>query len=352
MNNKTFNIWLWGDAHVGTDLRCGRESLADAIRDSENAFDWDIAIDAGDMSGNQGLPQDAEGREIIRQFSALKKHKREDIYNLCGNHDRGGIHDIPAAWWQKWIDPMGENTEFSGVDAGKRPYAIEGTWERYSFRVGNILFLIMSDINEPSQKIGRGDLGGNPAGVVSGETFEWWKGQIESNQECIIICAHHYMLKETTVASGEWEGLDKDDAGNWSNGYHGYKPQGAPIGASYLYFVDSKKDAQAFESYMAENPGAVDLWICGHTHAHPDAIVGGKSHIETKWGTHFINAAALTRYHICQQYPNPPKSRLLILTEGSNELNVQCYMHTNEFLPKGWYHDAERKLILSHLFIR
>ena len=33
---------------------------------------------------------------------------------------------------------------------------------------------MMSDINEPSQKIGRGDLGGNPAGEVSGETFEWW----------------------------------------------------------------------------------------------------------------------------------------------------------------------------------
>jgi len=51
-----------------------------------------------------------------------------------------------------WIDPTGEHTAFSGVDAGRRPYPIEGTWERYSFRVGNMLFLMMSDINEPAHR--------------------------------------------------------------------------------------------------------------------------------------------------------------------------------------------------------
>ena len=86
----------------------------------------------------------------------------------------------------------------------------------------------MSDINEASQKIGRGDLGGNPGGVVTGETFAWWKQMVESHPEDIIISAHHYMVKDTTVASGEWEGIFKDDEGNWINGYHGYKPLGAP----------------------------------------------------------------------------------------------------------------------------
>jgi hypothetical protein len=48
------------------------------------------------------------------------------------------------------------------VDAAKRPYPVTGTWERSSFWIGNLLFLMMSDINEPSQSIGRGPLGGNP----------------------------------------------------------------------------------------------------------------------------------------------------------------------------------------------
>ena len=352
-----FKLWVFGDAHVGTDLKRGRESLADALRISERGgdhgippFEWDIAIDVGDMSGGQSVPEDAEGQEIVRQFNELEKHPREAVYSVCGNHDRSGLDESAAWWWQKWIDPMGEYTESSNVDSRKRPYRVEGTWERYAFRVGNILFLMMSDINEPTQTIGRGDLGGNPGGVVSGETFKWWKAMVESNPNDSIISVHHYMLKDTTVASGDWEGMEKDKDGNWCQGYHGYKPQGTPQGASYLYFVNSQPDAQAFEQYLSEHPGAVDIWLGGHTHAHPDALNGGKSHIETRWGTHFINAAALTRYHSNPQHPNPPKSRLLTFTEGSNEVRVQCYMHTNEFLPQGWHERAERRLKLDRPF--
>lgn len=103
------------------------------------------------------------------------------------------------------------------MDAAKRRYPLEGTWERYSFEVANILFLLMSDINEPSQTIGRGDLGGSPAGVVRAETFEWWKEMVTSHPDHLIVSDHHYMLKETTVASGDWEGMRKDDKGNWES---------------------------------------------------------------------------------------------------------------------------------------
>jgi hypothetical protein len=153
-----FRVWVFSDAHVGRDKKYGpRDSLAEAISQSESAsgFDWDIALDLGDMSGDVGLPQDPEGEEIVRQFGALKKHGRQQIYDLSGNHDRSGLDEPQAWWWRKWIDPTGEHTEFSHVDAAKRPFPIDGTWERYSFRVGNVLFLMMSDINEPTQKVGR-----------------------------------------------------------------------------------------------------------------------------------------------------------------------------------------------------
>jgi len=224
---NTFQLWAFSDTHVATDDRNGRKSLAEAISQSEIGgkeggppFDWDIAINAGDMSGAQGLPLDEEGEEIVRQFRTLTKHKREDIYDICGNHDRSGLSQPDAWWFQKWLDPLGQHTEFSGVNPAKRPYPIDGTWERYSFRVGNILFLMMSDRNEPSQKIGRGTLGGHPGGVVSGETFAWWKKMVEANPDSIIISVHHYVLKNTTVASGEWEGMSKDDNGKWIGHYH------------------------------------------------------------------------------------------------------------------------------------
>lgn len=54
----------------------GRESLADAIRQAERDFDWDIGINIGDFSAAFGLPTDAEGEEILRQFKALKSHRR------------------------------------------------------------------------------------------------------------------------------------------------------------------------------------------------------------------------------------------------------------------------------------
>ena len=156
------------------------------------------------------------------------------------------------------------------------------------------------------------------------------------------------MLKDTTVASGEWEGFDQDEAGNRVSRYHGYFPKGSPKGASYLYWVDGKEDAQAFETYLEAHPGAVDIWLGGHTHTHPDDTRGGKSHIEKKWGTHFVNVANLTRYHGVRN--SVPKSRLFTFTEGSDQVRLQCYMHTSEFLPQGWYAKDDRVLQLSKPF--
>lgn len=351
---RTFRLWVFADAHVGSDLAGGRESLATAIRQSEgtSGFDWDVALDLGDMSGAQGLPKDDEGKEIVRQFSVLARHRREQIYDLSGNHDRSGLNEPPAWWWQKWIDPMGANSEFSKVDAAQRPFPVTGTWERYSFRVGNLLFLMMSDINEPSQKIGRGTLGGNPGGVVSGETFRWWKHNVENNSSSIIISAHHYVLKDTTVASGEWEGMRRDASGAWTSWYHGYRPQGTPQGASFLYWVDSKPDSGAFESVLAATPPRVDLWLGAHTHTSPDDTYGGKSHIERRWGTTFINVAGLTRYHGSpdNQQNRVPRSWLLTFTDGSAEVTARCYLHGDEYAPQGWYPKYDRVIKLSKPF--
>jgi hypothetical protein len=116
-SGKTLRLWAFGDAHVGTDKRNGRDSLAEAIAHSESGgseggppFAWDLAINVGDLSGAEGVPQDAEGAEVVRQFQALRHHPREVIYDVCGNHDRSGLGEPDAWWWQKWVDPLGQHT--------------------------------------------------------------------------------------------------------------------------------------------------------------------------------------------------------------------------------------------------
>ena len=106
---ETFHLWVFSDAHVATDkavseaIRNGMqfmppagypETLASALRQSEEggklggpAFRWDVALDLGDNAGLWDLPDDKQGTEVARQYSVLKKHKREDIYPLAGNHD-------------------------------------------------------------------------------------------------------------------------------------------------------------------------------------------------------------------------------------------------------------------------
>jgi hypothetical protein len=350
---RTFRVWVFSDAHVGRDKKYGpRDSLAEAIQQTEfsSGFDWDIALDLGDISGEVGLPRDPEGEEIVRQFSVLKKHRREQIYDLGGNHDRSGLDEPQAWWWRKWIDPTGEHPEFSRVDATKRPFPIDGTWEHYSFRAGNLLFLMMSDINEPTQKIGRGTLGGNPGGVASGETFRWWKRMVQENPSSIIITADHYLLKDTTVASGEWEGMRRDEKGLWTDRYHGYyEGKGTPQGASYLYWVDSKRDSGAFENFLGASPGRMDLWLGAHTHTNPADTFGGKSHIERRWGTAFINVAGLTRYMGAPENCIP-RSWLLTFTDGSESVSAQCYLHTSDYAPQGWFPKFDRTIKLSKAF--
>lgn len=348
-NDSQFRLWVSGCSHVHTDKRGGRESLADAIRHSENEFEWDVAIHLGDFCGCQEPPTYRDADELLRQIHSFKTHRREDLYSVIGNHDSSGPGEACQWFFRRYVDPMGESTTYSGVDASQRPYAVDGTWEHYAFRVGNLLFLMMADRNDGGPPIGRACKGGYPAGAVSGDTWRWWRRMVEENPDCGIVCGHHHMLKETTVASGPNEGFKKDVHGRWQAEYHGYFPAGAPEGASYLYFVDGQPDAQAFEGYLAEHPGAIEFWLGGHTHTAPDDTTGGRGHVESKWGATFVNCAGLTRDHGKRDHCLP-MSRLFTFTDGSPEVRVQCYLHTGDYAAQGWYHQAERVVQMGRAF--
>src|SRR5262245_65806791 len=97
-SQRVFRVWVFSDAHVGSDRQQGRESLAEALRQSESAsgFAWDIALDLGDMAGAESTPHDPEGAEIVRQLGGLKTQRREDIYERSGNPDRSGTEEPQA----------------------------------------------------------------------------------------------------------------------------------------------------------------------------------------------------------------------------------------------------------------
>ncbi|MBL7038154.1 MAG: LamG domain-containing protein [Pirellulaceae bacterium] len=360
---RQFRVWATSCAHVPADIRRGRESLAKVIRQSEGleegapAFDWDIMIDAGDVSAHQTPPGDRDGRELIRQYRAMTKHRREQVYNVPGNHDAPYYDHGPGSWFRKWGDPLGENAVFSGVDPKRRPFPVEGTWERYSFQAGNILFLMLSDRNDAPTPVGRGhskegNSGGYPPGAVTRDTFNWWKQQVLDNQDKIIITMHHHALRDTTTASGYGEG---------NPNYHG--STGGAEGSSYLYFIIEKddpddfqytKDAHVFEDFLdtfhkEQGRGAIDFWVAGHTHVKsPDDDFGGKTISETRWGANFLQVAGLTRYH----GGSTPLSRVLTFTDGCDQVKADVYLHEAwyEDNPVGWYAPASKTFSLRNKF--
>jgi len=72
-------------------------------------------IDAGDLSAHQYPPGDRDEFELIRQYHAMQKHRREQVYNVPGNHDAPYYDHGAGSWFQKWGDPLGRHTEVSAA---------------------------------------------------------------------------------------------------------------------------------------------------------------------------------------------------------------------------------------------
>lgn len=361
-----FRVWAVADSHVSADLGAGRESLAIPIRQAASQttraprFAWDIMIDAGDDCGGQSPPGDSAGQALVAQYRALTGHYREDVYHVAGNHDADYWDMGPGTWFQKWLDPLGQHTVSSEVHPGLRRFPVEGTWERYMFRAGNVLFLMMSDYNSAPTPVGRGsstgrNAGGFPGGAVTRETFNWWKDQVLSNPDTIIITMHHHMLRDTTTWAKRLT----------EKGFHG--SSGGFEGSGYLSFIvedpDPKhfrytEDPHAFEDFLDayqkehEKP-AIDLWLGGHSHPQsPEEVEFGQGLTETRWGVTFVQCGALTKAHSGFL----PMSRLITFTPGSDQVSIRMYLHdtsgSRDGKPHsiGWYDPAGRTLTARHAF--
>lgn len=71
--------------------------------------------------------------------------------------------------------------------------------------------------------------------------------------------------------------------------------------------------------------------------------------MERRWGTTFVNCAAISKYH---GRKNISMTRLLTFTEGSDSVEIRCYLHMNDYADQGWYDPAERNAPLKAAFSR
>jgi len=352
-----FTWWSISDPHLQTDLP-GYRSLESAILDSTyggdqggQSFAWDIATVAGDWTGVP-CPTDSEGQDLVNQWLGAGANPNH-FYGVIGNHDANSSDN---SWFEKWVDPLGQHTEFSMVDNNARPYPVQGAWDHYSFQTGNILFLMLGDRNEGPPPFGRLCTGGYPSGRMSLETYNWWVDQVESHPDYIIITVSHQGLFETTAYTGFDEG--------YQQGIHGGHSWADRTGSSMIYTIDDwtldgldenetyigQRDF-GFVKYLQDHPGAVDLWIHGHTHRnlYPGITFNGRSDVETKYGVTFINTGALTKKHAG---PLAPYSRLFSFYENGSTVMMRTYVHSTGWgsVPEGFYAPADVLIELDKAF--
>ena len=342
-----FDLWVTGCAHMLSDFERGRLGIKEAVAQSSGMggaeeFDWDIMLNLGDFVAFPYEPDNFQGELAARQLEInySRKHLREHIYCLMGNHDAWTVDSIPEKnyWFRKWIDPLGEHPETSGVANERRPFVVEGNYERYAFQAGNVLFLMLSDNNDGEYPIGRSNKkAGCPAGAITEETFEWWKSMVMSNQDKIIITAHHQLPRETTIATAPYEGTKYK--------YHGQCSPDDVKGSSYLYFIGDDPNSDQLTDFLEANPGCIDLWLGAHTHISPLDTLNGRTFCEQKYGVTFVNCAQLFF-----SPTGPASSRKFEFKNGDDQLLLRTYIHKSDSLKTGFLSLLDKKIPLRHAF--
>lgn len=355
VDREPFWVWAAGDAHIQADLLSDYESLAASahqVREATGAPDPDVWVNPGDFVGRGHCPGSEHGKQLRNQLQSVDRHR---MYAVAGNHD---ANSADMSWFRTYVDPTGRHRSESGVEREKRPFPTRGAWDHYAFRAGNAVFLMLSDRNAGPPPFGRKCGAGGPAGRYSRETFEWWVDQVEAHRDEIVVTVAHHALLRTTTYTDYGEGAehahDRADRGSWAD----------ERGASIVYAIgeetiDGRNAAGAsigerdygFKTFIREHPGAVDLWISGHTHRelHPGAAHDGRGLVEEVHGTWFVNAGALTRKHAA---PEVPFSRMIGFRPGSEEVEVRTFLHADGWkgTEKGLYEEAAERISVEPAF--
>lgn len=316
MPPEKVTVWAWSDAHVNV---LESTSLADAVSQVEG-FPWDFYVNAGDTFGFD-CPSQEDAQEVWEQLGDIALLG----YHVLGNHDPD---PDSAQTFREYLSPWSYTP----------PYSVTGQWDRYSFEVGNVLFLMLSDRNYPFEEapFARPSCGaGSPAGRHTPGQFLWWKNRVEDNPDKIIITVAHHALEDTTAYTGMDEGFEE--------GIHSAFSWFDQAGSSFIYAIgDHTTDGRTsqfpggppvmgpipedYRGYLAENPGAISIWLHGHTHwtLDPDSRFNGRGMEAVVSEVLFMNLGAITTHHAP---PDVAFSRFLQFTDGSTHVSIKTWLH-------------------------
>lgn len=350
---KIIKIWAWSCAHLKADLAHGRNSITKAFNqiEGEDGFEYDFSINAGDFDSNQTPPdlenEIQEGEDIVNAFKASSK-PRGVHYTIAGNHDAGSGQ---TDWFLRYIDPLGENTEYSEVNSADAPYKInlmkEGSWHSYYFKFDKYMFVMLSDRNEIKYPYGREntpETGGHPSGTLTLETWEWFKALVLNNTDKNIFVLTHMNPRNTTLGTPDYDGVNSDLHGS----------SGIPAGSGSIYSIYDEDTQTSIDGtdiildFLEDNPQhTIISWMAGHSHAYLDEVYNGRSAVYVNHNVTFLNIGNLTNYHTGGSRPNPdPDSRLLTL-DGRN-FTVETWLHEiANGNPIGFYHPNKLEIPLK-----
>ena len=202
---------------------------------------------------------------------------------------------------------------------------------------------MLNDCNDVDTPVGRdGTIGGFPSGAISQLTWDWMQDMIDNNPNHTVICCHHNLLKDTTIATGDNEGVD--------GGYHGNS--GQPEASGRLQNIydrsdDSFIDSSAIIDYMDNNNGNIFMWLGSHTHHDVGETYSGRGSYISKHGTHFLNIGSLDRHHAVGADAH---SRTLVFEKGSTNLEILQLVHQSDTLDEGFKRDEDLTLTLPRAF--
>lgn len=383
---RHFNAWLSTCPHL-IGPTGNTEMLRLALNQSRGlvsgapAFSWDMMVDVGDWTASQAPPGHEEG-ELLASF--LNKSFGEDrgrFFTVSGNHDGDQRGWLPGQFTQSYVNPLGEDaySSTSGFEASQRPNSPDfkqllsypGTrWDRYLIRSGNVIWIMLGDRNEfdtlaeargdrsGKYQAGRGSAagmpnGGYPSGSVTLDTFEWWKGVVENPafSEDILITAHHLLPRNTTITT------DDGDPGNYHGSTGSIGPNGRIGGQLYWLREYDESGSEIFQyaqtrpflDYLQDHPGAISMWLGGHSHiGSPEEVINGRGIYVRKYGVTFISVGALTDSHGGR---SNQMTRLLSFEDGSAEAVVNVYIHhSTDGHPVGWFAPASKRVPLGKEF--
>ena len=371
-------LWALSDVHQGVNVG----NLVQAVTDF-NDFDYDVALNIGDdMGPDNGNSDDTGFEPFIDEFAGLSNgHTINDIYHIMGNSD-ATVKSAPEGkdfFFKKWCDPFGINTASSGVT--QRPYPITGTYDAYSFEIGNMIIIMISDSNWDDPPAGengqdREDPDGRRAGgALTAEQWNFLKDTVAANQNKIIIVCTHQAIKDTTIGSGWGEFIDGHHVGRVPSRSESRDPdtEQYQFQKGYIGFIENNQGSintstgdstitDEIKTWLQSNGQFIDLWITGHYHTHIGETYAGRTRYEQVYNTNFLNIASVNHTLGWFDYPsggtspqnaqNVQSKSNLISIDGNN-LNVKTYIHddpTTAAIPAGFYAPEEINITLKRSF--